>query len=191
MESFYQFDNLEVKSAGDRDPDAEGTEGMSASKQRKAAAEGDFASFRQGVPKSMDDKAAKQLYKTLRAAMQIKEGWSLWQIAPKFDWKNLRENFIKERVYKVGDVVENLNTGLVGKIIRRGTNYLICVTEDKIMFKSWIKDVTESITNSDAPSGVPADQRLVGTDAFRKYTETMVPGSKWGMQFINKYRKKK
>ena len=187
----YQFDNLEVKSAGDRDPDAEGTEGMSASKQRKAAAEGDFASFRQGVPKSMDDKAAKQLYKTLRAAMQIKEGWSLWQIAPKFDWKNLRENFIKERVYKVGDVVENLNTGLVGKIIRGGTNYLICVTEDKIMFKSWIKDVTESITNSDAPSGVPADQRLVGTDAFRKYTETMVPGSKWGMQFINKYRKKK
>ena len=187
----YQFDNLEVKSAGDRDPDAEGTEGMSASKQRKAAAEGDFVSFRQGVPKSMDDKAAKQLYKTLRAAMQIKEGWSLWQIAPKFDWKNLRENFIKERVYKVGDVVENLNTGLVGKIIRRGTNYLICVTEDKIMFKSWIKDVTESITNSDAPSGVPADQRLVGTDAFRKYTETMVPGSKWGMQFINKYRKKK
>ena len=187
----YQFDNLEVKSAGDRDPDAEGTEGMSASKQRKAAAEGDFASFRQGVPKSMDDKAAKQLYKTLRAAMQIKEGWSLWQIAPKFDWKNLRENFIRERVYKVGDVVENLNTGLVGKIIRRGTNYLICVTEDKIMFKSWIKDVTESITNSDAPSGVPADQRLDGTDAFRKYTETMVPGSKWGMQFINKYRKKK
>ena len=187
----YQFDNLEVKSAGDRDPDAEGTEGMSASKQRKAAAEGDYASFRQGVPKSMDDKAAKQLYKTLRTAMQIKEGWSLWQIAPKFDWKNLRENFIREKVYKVGDIVENLNTGLVGKIIRRGTNYLICVTEDKIMFKSWIKDVTESITNSDAPSGVPADQRLVGTDAFRKYTETMVPGSKWGMQFINKYRKKK
>ena len=82
--------------------------------------------------------------------------------------ENLRENFIKERVYKVGDVVENLNTGLVGKIIRRGTNYLICVTEDKIMFKSWIKDVTESITNSDAPSGVPADQRFIGTDAFRK-----------------------
>ena len=34
--------------------------------------------------------------------------------------------------------------GLVGRIIRRGTNYLICVTEDNIMFKSWIKDVMES-----------------------------------------------
>ena len=179
----YNFDNVEVLSAGDRDPDSEGTEGMSASKQRKAAAEGDYASFRKGVPTSMNEKQAKQLYNTLRTAMGIKEGWSLWQIAPKFDWKNLRENFVKENIYKVGDLVENLNTGLVGKIIRRGTNYLICVTEDNIMFKSWIKDVTDV-------SGVPANQREVGTDALRKYTETMVKGSGWGRQFINKYKKK-
>jgi hypothetical protein len=179
----YQFDNVEVLSAGDRDPDSEGTEGMSASKQRKAAAEGDYTSFKKGVPKSMDDKQTKQLYTTLRGAMGIKEGWSLWQIAPKFDWRNLRENFVKENIYKVGDLVENLNTGLVGKIIRRGTNYLICVTEDDIMFKSWIKDVTDV-------SGVPANQREVGTDALRKYTETMVKGSSWGRQFINKYKKK-
>ena len=103
---------------------------------------------------------------------------------------DLRENYIQERIYKVGQMVENLNTGLVGKIIRRGTNYLICVTEDKIMFKSWIKDVSEAVTNTNTPSGVPADQRLVGTDAFRKYVETMVPGSERGKQFINKYRKK-
>jgi len=156
---------------------------MSASKQRKAAAEGDYASFRKGVPTSMNDKQAKQLYNTLRDAMGIKEGWSLWQIAPKFDWKNLRENFVKKNIYRVGDIVENLNTGLVGKIIRRGTNYLICVTEDNIMFKSWIKDVTDV-------SGVPANQREVGTDALRKYAETMVKGSSWGRQFINKYKKK-
>jgi hypothetical protein len=97
---------------------------MSASKQRKAAAEGDFAAFRKGVPSSMNNKQARELYNTLRAAMQIKEGWSLWEIAPKFDWKGLRENFVKEKVFKVGEIVENLNTGLVGKIIRRGTNYL-------------------------------------------------------------------
>ena len=186
----YAFDNVEVLSAGDRDPDAEGTEGMSASKQRKAAAEGDFAAFRKGVPSTMNNKQTKDLYNTLRAAMQIKEGWNMWEIAPKFDWKSLRENFIKNKVYAVGSIVENLNTGLVGKIIRRGTNYLICVTEDNIMFKSWIKDVSESVTNSNAPSGVPADQRLVGTDAHRKYVEKMVPGSEWGKQFINKYRKK-
>ena len=186
----YAFDNLEVRSAGDRDPDSDDVSGMSASKQRQAAAEGDFATFRKGVPASMNNKQARELYNTLRAAMQIKEGWNLWEIAPKFDWIGLRENYVQEKIYKVGQLVENLNTGLVGKIIRRGTNHLICVTEDKIMFKSWIKDVMEAVTNSNAPSGVPADQRLVGTDAHRKYVEKMVPGSEWGKQFINKYRKK-
>ena len=186
----YQFDTLEVRSAGDRDPDGDDVSGMSASKQRKAAAEGDFASFRKGVPSTLNDKQAKELYKTLRAAMNIKEGWSLWEIAPKFDWKNLRENFVNNKVYKVGDIVENLNTGLVGKIIRRATNHLICVTEDSITFKSWIKDVSEAIVNGTTKQGVPSNQREVGTDAFRKYVESMVPGSEWGRQFINKYRKK-
>ena len=186
----YAFDNIEVASAGDRDPDAEGTEGMSASKQRKAAAENDFKTFRQGVPKAMDDEAAKMLFNTLRKSMAIKEGWNLWQIAPKFDWKSLRENFIGEKVYKIGQLVENDNTGLVGRIIRRGTNYLICVTEDNIMFKSWIKDVSEAIVNGTTQSGVPGDQRLVGTDAHRKYVEKLVPGSTWGLSFINKKKKK-
>ena len=186
----YAFDNVEVRSAGDRDPDGDDVSGMSASKQRKAAAEGDFASFRKGVPSTLNNKQARELYNNLRAAMQIKEGWNLWEIAPKFDWKNLRENFINENIFRVGELVENINTGLVGKIIRRGTNHLICVTEDNIMFKSWIKDVSEAVVNGTEKQGVPADERLVGTDSYRKYVETMVPGSDRGKQFINKYRKK-
>ena len=164
---------------------------MSASKQRKAAAENDFEGFLRGVPTSMNKKMAKDLFNNVRKGMNIKEGWSLWQIAPKFDWKNLRENYINKKIFNMGEIVENVNTGLVGKIIRRGTSYLICVTEDKIMFKSWIKDVSESVVNGTEISGVPADQRLVGTDAHRKYVETMVPGSSYGKHFINKYRKKK
>ena len=186
----YQFDKVEVRSAGDRDPDGEGLEGMSASKQRKYAADNDFKGFLQGVPTAMNRQMAKQLFQNIRTGMQIEEGWNLWEIAPKFDWKNLRENYMNKKVFNIGDTVENLNNGLVGRIIRRGTSYLICVTEDKIMFKSWLKDVTEAVVNSNAPSGVPASQRLIGTDAHRKYTETLVPGSSWGKQFINKYRKK-
>ena len=140
----YDFDKVEVRSAGDRDPDGDGIEGMSASKQRKYAAENDFENFLKGVPSAMNKKVAKELFKNIRTGMNIKEGWNLWEIAPIFDWKNLREHFVGKKIYKVGELVENLNTGLVGKIIRRGTNYLICVTEDKIMFKSWIQDVTES-----------------------------------------------
>ena len=211
----YQFDNLEVMSAGDRDPDSDDVTGMSASKQRKAAAEGDIKAFMKGVPKSLSKKDAEELFQKIRSAMNIKEGWNMWEIAPKFDWKNLRENYVSKRIYRIGQFVENVNTGLVGKIIRRGTSYLICVTEDDIMFKSWIKDVSAftkeesshnlqelvkvaiggnsnkfKIPKLTKVSGVPADQRLVGTDSFRKYVETMVPGSSYGLHFINKYRKK-
>jgi len=187
----YQFDDIEVRSAGDRDPDSDSVEGMSASKQRKAAAENDFDNFLKGVPTAMNKKAARELFDNVRKSMKIKEGWDLWEIAPKFDWKNLRENYVSKKVFNIGEKVENLNNGLIGRIIRRGANYLICVTEDKIMFKSWIKDVTEALVNGTNQSGVSADQRLVGTDAHRKYVETMVPGSSWGIQFINKYRKSK
>jgi len=187
----YQFDNIEVIDAGKRDTKSKKkVERAEASSQRRFAAEGDFESFKSFLPKELDYKDAKELYNQVRAAMNIKEGWNLWEIAPKLDFIQLRENYINGNIFNIGQLVENLNTGLVGKIIRRGTNYLICVTEDNIMFKSWIKDVMEAVTNSNAPSGVPADQRLVGTDAHRKYVEKLVPGSEWGKQFINKYRKK-
>jgi hypothetical protein len=189
----YQFDNVEVRSAGERDPDAEDdVTGMSASKQRKAAAEGDFKTFAKGVPSTMNQKQAKELYDMIRSGMNIKEGWNLWEIAPKFDWKNLRENYVAERIFQIGQLVENLNTGLVGRIIRRGTNYLICVTEDNIMFKSWIKDMMEyTEVKMDKKMREPnKPNTLVGTDGYRKNVEDMTPGSGWGIQFINKYRKK-
>ena len=191
----YQFDNLEVLSAGDRDPDGDDVSGMSASKQRKAAAEGDFTTFRKGVPSSLNNKQTRELYNNIRAAMNIKEGWNMWEIAPKFDWKGLRENFIGDKIFRVGELVESVNTGLIGKIIRRGTNHLICVTEDKIMFKSWIKDVTEAkkytevkMDSIEREPGKP--NTLDGTTGYKKYVQKMTPGSEQGKQFINKYRKK-
>ena len=48
------------------------------------------------------------------------------------------------KIFNLGSLVENLNTGLIGKVIRKGTNYLICVTEQNNMFKSWIHDVMET-----------------------------------------------
>jgi phosphopantetheine adenylyltransferase len=187
--NLYAFDNIEVVSAGDRDPDSDGVEGLSASRMRLAAAEGDFKTFRLGMPPDMRPKDARAVFDTVRASMGIQDQVAeVWEIAPKFDQKTLRENYVREAIFNIGQLVENLNTGLIGRIIRRGTNYLICVTEDHIMFKSWIKDVMEAkLTNR---SGVSADQRLVGTDDYRKYVESMVPGHTWGRQFINKYRKK-
>jgi hypothetical protein len=190
----YQFDNMEVVSSGERDPDAEGMEGLSSSRMRLAAAEGDFKTFRAGLPEGTPRKMAMTLFDTVRQTMNVqemKEFWNIWEIAPKYDAENLRESYINKEIFNIGDKVENLNTGLIGRIIRRGANHLICVAENNIMFKSWVKDLKEAIVNATTPSGVPSDQRLVGTDAHRKYVETMVPGSSYGLQFINKYRKRK
>ena len=190
----YQFDNMEVISSGDRDPDAEGMEGLSSSRMRLAAAEGDFKTFRAGLPEGTPRKMAMSLFDTVRETMNVKEMkefWNIWEIAPKYDLENLRESYIAKKIFNIGDRVENLNTGMIGRIIRRGANHLICVAENNIMFKSWVKDLREAIVNGTSQGGVPADQRLVGTDAHRKYVESMVPGSSYGLQFINKYKKRK
>jgi len=142
----------------------------------------------------MKRKDAKEYFKNVRATMgakEVNECWNTWEIAPKEDFKNLREAYINKEIFDIGTKVEDVTTGLTGRIIRRGANHLICVTEDEIMFKSWIKDVSEAVVNGTTRSGVTADQRLVGTDAHFKYVSSLVPGSSWGIHFINKYKVRK
>ena len=82
-------------------------EAISASKQRKAAAENNYDEFVKGLPKKFasDEKASKQLFNTVRKQMKVNEGWNLWEIAPQFDWKNLRENYISGNIFKVDQLV--------------------------------------------------------------------------------------
>ena len=179
----YDFEEIETISAGERDEESEGVSGMSASKMRKAATENDFESFRKGIPDTLDDTAAKQMMNTVRKAMQVQtESWSLWEIAPKFDWKNLRENYVSGKIFKINQLVESLNTGLVGKIVRRGTNYLICVTEDNVMFKSWIRDLREytevKMDRKMRVKGKP--NTLYGTTGYFKNAVAMTPGFEKG-----------
>jgi len=142
----------------------------------------------------MNKKKAKEYFTSIRQAMgveEVNECWNIWEISPKEDPQNLREAYIKKEVFDIGTKVDDVTTGLTGRIIRRGANHLICVTEDEMMFKSWIKDVSESVINGTTISGVPANQRLVGTDKHFKYVSSLVPGSSWGIQFINKYKIRK
>jgi len=196
----YNFDMIDVLPAGERDSDAEGVTGMSASKLRKAVKDDDMKGFAKGIPSSMDKSEVNNLYNALKKAMGLsvttdaKESFDLWQIAPSFDYSTLREKYYNKEIFKRGDVVESLHTGLRGKVTRRGANHLICVTEDGIMFKSWIKDVTEAYTEKkmeriDRLPGKP--NTLVGTGGYRKYAAKMTPGSSYGKEFINKYKVKK
>ena len=188
----YEFGQIRVISAGVRDADSEGVEGMSASKMRKAVLDDDFDSFRRGTPKTLDDGDTQAMFDAVRQGMGAKKKKvaEMWEIAPKFDVQGLRENYVRGKIFRIGDIVENINTGLVGKIVRRGTNHLICVTKEDYMFKSWIHDVMEAVVNYNVPSGVPSDQRLVGTDSHRKYVMSL-NGVKEIKNFINKYKAKK
>ena len=70
QEDFYSFDSIQVVSAGERDPDAEGAEGMSASKMRAAAVAGDFEAFKLGTPKP---ELAQGMYDAVRTGMGMME----------------------------------------------------------------------------------------------------------------------
>lgn len=191
----YNFDNIRVISAGVRDADAEGVEGMSASKMRKAVMDDDYDSFRRGTPKELDDGDTTALFDAVRSGMKVKkkkkEVTELWQIAPKCDPKGLREQYVGGFIYRMGDLVEHLNTGLIGKIIRRGTNHLICVTEEDYMFKSWIRDVME-YTEKKMERRMRVPQKpntLVGTGGYLK-NAMAATGTTGIKNFINKYKKK-
>ena len=190
----YAFDNIVVISGGARDPDADDVTGMSASKLRLFASDDDFASFAKGLPETLKNMEKREIYNTVRSAMGAKDKKKkvseLWQIAPKLDQDTLRESYLSGNIFNLGDVVENLNTGLVGKIIRRGTSYLICVTENNIMFKSWLKDLVEytEVKMDRLMRDKIHPNTLVGTNGFFKYAKKMTAGSDKGIKVSGKYK---
>ena len=203
----YNFKQIKTVSAGPRDDDAEGLEGVSSSKQRKAVMDDDYDAFKRGLPKGMDDADGQALFDAVRVGMNkkgdkkkkdVEEEIDLWMVAPKLDPRGLRENYFRKNIFNIGDMVESLNTGLIGKIIRRGTNYLISVTENNVMFKSWTHDLAE-YTEKHMERRMRDEKHpnmLVGTGGARKNVQAMVHGQKKIKnfnikEFINKYKIKK
>lgn len=81
----FTFDSIEIVSAGERDPDAEGVEGMSGSKMRKFAADEDLANFKKGVPSKLTDADAEELYNAVRRGMKLDEAFSKFVEEEKID----------------------------------------------------------------------------------------------------------
>ena len=186
----YTFDDIKVTSAGGRDPDAEGVEGMSASKMRKAAVEGDFETFSDGLGKGLSKKDREGLYLTLRTAMQVEESYEdfaeasyyLYEIAPKLDETGLREAYFSGGMFEVGTFVENVNTGILGKVVSCGSNYVIYIDEHDNVFRSWLKDLVEK-NDVFGFDYTPAGE--VGTTELDTYMRKLTPG-----EFIRKINKK-
>jgi hypothetical protein len=139
----FKFDSVKVISAGERDPDAEGVSGMSASKMRAAAADGKFDSFKTGIPDTLNDDDKKKLYFEVRKNMGIREERQMDD-----DYDLLRDAYLTGKLWNVGDIVEA--NDVRGEVVRKGTNYLSYVAEDGKVHKAWLHEIlVEEITKRD------------------------------------------
>ena len=132
---FYKFNTIDVVSAGERDPDAEGVSGMSASKMRTAASLGDFESFEKGLPSGFRD--GKKLYLDVRKYMGIREEKDMGEMT---DFETLRDLYLTGKIWNIDDLVEA--NGVEGKIIRRGTNYVAFNDSGGKVHKAWLHEIT-------------------------------------------------
>jgi len=95
-----------------------------------------------------------------------------------FNRKAKQTSYRHGNLYEVGSYVQK-SDGEVGKVHRRGPNYVIAVSDDGDMFRAWVSDIKEYKQWN--ASGATADHRLVGTDANRKFLEKMTPGHDYDM----------
>ena len=107
-----------------------------------------------------------------------------WEIAPRLDHRALRENYIQENILAILETGYLMIQGLEGEIVRKGTNHLICVTEDKKMFKTWTQDVSYPGQSAESTP----KEREVGTDSLRSFLQRLTPGQK-EESYINKDKK--
>jgi hypothetical protein len=191
----YNYKSVKVVSSGDRDPDAEGVAGMSASKMREMAKNNDYKTFKTGLTRNLSDRDAKQLFDAVKKGMGLNERYESFT---DFLNNDIREEYHQEKIFNVGDMIEHVN-GSTGTIVRRGTNY-VSYENDGLVKKAWLYDIQEleEKTLQNEPSVLEtleiemdsADEYFelnqvgvktvesyeIGTDKYRKHTQMMTPG---------------
>lgn len=137
----FNYDSIQVVSAGERDPDSDSVSGISASKMRLFASKGDYKDFKKGLPSRMRDIDGKLLMNDVRMGLNldpIKE-----QV--KFDTEDIREQYYKGEIFHEGQIVES--NDIEYTIIKRGTNHLLLEDQEGKKISKWISDV-KSISGS-------------------------------------------
>ncbi len=138
---FYNFRTIDVISAGERDPDSEGVDGMSASKMRAAASDNDFNQFTKGLPKNFSNKDSKDLFNGVRSGMGLKEETEFYKHVQLESVGNLREKYIQGEIYNLGERLRIKDTNELAEVTFRGPNYLILEKEDGSIVRKWIEAV--------------------------------------------------
>jgi hypothetical protein len=184
---FYNFMDIKVVSAGERDPDAEGVEGMSASKMRAAASENDFTTFVQGLPKAFSNSDSKALFNAVRKGMGLKEATDYRKHVQLDPVSDIRESYVDGKLFEVGDEVVIKENGEIGKVKRLGTNYVIIESKAN-EYRKWldaVEKVEEKYPEYEVASfsmklqegkSMYADKPDWGTPESTKKAKKMTPG---------------
>ena len=157
---YYNFDNIKVVSAGERDPDEIGATGMSASKMRDAAKRGDLKSFRNGVPSNYKD--IEGLFKNVRKGMNLAASFggmlnvtgNVSLVKPivtleEFEQNQIRDLYVREMIFNIDDKVKYVKEDIQGIVKRRGTNYVVLEDNNNNLHKAWIWDCIPVASNRD------------------------------------------
>ena len=136
----YKFNKINVISAGDRDPDADDVSGMSASKMRKLASDGDFTQFSQGLPRSVSNNEAKKVYNEVRKGMGLKEQNHFQNKLIFEPVTEKREDYVKGHLFDIGDRVTFMGSDELASVTGLGSNYVI-VEQNGRSYRKWIDDV--------------------------------------------------
>lgn len=166
---FYMFEKITVLSAGERDPDADGVEGMSASKQRENASKNDFTAFSQGVPNTMSNRDAKKLFNDVRIGMGLKETVQFKNHVALESVSDIREQYISGDLFNEGDRVIITSTQKEGYVHRLGANYVIVALDEGRISRQWL----EAVKKTDRWY---KDQPEWGTPESTKKAKTKVAG---------------
>ena len=154
---FYNFETINVVSAGQRDPDAEGVAGMSASKQRANAKANDYQAFTQGVPKSMSDRDARKLFNDVRKGMGLKEEHSFKRHIDLGKLDDTREAYVEGKLFEIGDTVVVKESDEVGIVSVLGANYVIVECGEKKLRK-WL-DAVELVEKTKTAQDPDVDEK--------------------------------
>ena len=164
----YKFKSIKVVSAGQRDPDAEGVEGMSGTKIRDLARKGQTQKFKSALPLELRDnaeeiaghiKAIKEDYdnpyrfddatpegteymKKMTPGQKIECVTGVWS-EKLGTCVSVREAYIQNEIFKLNDIVEAMN-GDKGPIVFRGSSYVTIQIKEGKTAKHWLKDIQEA-----------------------------------------------
>ena len=130
----FNYKSIKVISAGSRDPDAEGVEGISGTKMRAAALKGDFVTFKKGASDKLRSLDVRRMMNDIRVGSgmeEIKENVEL-------EISSIRDQYIKGNIFNVGDKVVCDSQTMT--VIKRGSNHIVVEDSNNDTHNKWLTD---------------------------------------------------